>query len=273
MGTLIPTWLSLQWPSQCLVCRRWPAQAICIDCHQRLSRPVHRCRTCALPLPDLPLHAASANSPAVVTLPAALGLLADKPDAASRPHATPAPTLCGACLRQPPPLASCWAAVDYGYPWSQLIAHWKFQQQPALTRPLAQWMQRTPGWAQAAVHCDCTIAMPLASARLRERGYNQALLLARALRAPHLLPHALQRVHHTDAQAQQTRAARLRNVHGAFAVPPPHLRAIAGQRVLLIDDVMTTGATLHAAAQCLLQAGAHSVHGAVFARTLPAPHT
>ena len=109
--------------------------------------------------------------------------------------------------------------------------------------------------------------MPLSAERLRERGFNQALELAR-----HLAPHKTQaylllRTRHTVPQPTLNRAERLRNVQGAFALEPLRGSALRGQRVVLVDDVMTSGASLFAAAAVLRQAGAVHVTGLVVART------
>ena len=109
--------------------------------------------------------------------------------------------------------------------------------------------------------------MPLARERLAERGYNQALLLARHLAPRKTDATLLLRTRHTPAQRELTRAERLRNVRGAFAVDPMRAHELRDQRVVLVDDVMTTGASLHAAATALRQAGVTHVTALVFART------
>ena len=91
--------------------------------------------------------------------------------------------------------------------------------------------------------------------------------LARALDCPAIQPQLLQRTHDTPTQMRQGRAARLRNLRGAFRVPPQHQGLLDGKTVLLVDDVITTGATLQAAAQALLAAGAGQVHAVALART------
>ncbi|MCL4771766.1 MAG: ComF family protein, partial [Burkholderiaceae bacterium] len=105
--------------------------------------------------------------------------------------------------------------------------------------------------------------------RLRERGFNQALLLARILAPAKTDATLLLRLHDTQAQSNLGRAQRLRNLQGALAVDPLRAAALQGRSVLLVDDVMTTGATLQAAALALRQAGARTVSALVFARTPP----
>lgn len=230
--------LSAQWhrtlgalvPSQCAVCQAWPAQRVCGQCIARFAQPQRRCPTCALALP--------------VNVPA-----------------------CGICLRLPPPLDLCLAAVDYGYPWAQALGQFKFQGDPGWADTLATLIRSMP-WAEPALEAaDIVLPVPLSRERLQERGFNQALLLARCL-APHKSDAAvLLRVVATAAQTQLTRAERLQNLHGAFMVDPLRRAAIEGRRVVVIDDVMTTGATLHAAAHALRQAGAEHVCAIVVART------
>ncbi|MBS0317403.1 MAG: ComF family protein, partial [Proteobacteria bacterium] len=94
-------------PSRCLVCRAWPAQPLCDACVARFARPVPRCRRCALPLPPAQAGADPARE-------------------------------CGACLKSPPPLDACFAAVSYEYPWPDCIASFKFNANPGLAATLAQ---------------------------------------------------------------------------------------------------------------------------------------
>ncbi|WP_291588397.1 ComF family protein [Comamonas sp. UBA7528] len=228
----IPAWLSARIPSQCMACGSWPAQPLCAQCQARFAQTVARCRSCALRLPDA--HAGA--------------------------H-------CGQCLRHPPVLQHCLVAVDYGYPWALPLTQWKLHAQPAIGRHLAQWLQQHAAWPALRDGCALTIPIPLSPQRLRSRGYNQALLLARALDCPAIQPQLLQRTHDTPTQMRQGRAARLRNLRGAFSVPPQHQGLLRGKTVLLVDDVITTGATLQAAAQALLAAGASQVHAVALART------
>jgi ComF family protein len=201
----------------------------------RFAQPIARCRTCALPLP-----AASVT------------------DSAAQ---------CGACLRHAPPLDACVAAVDYAYPWSDAITRFKFEGDTGWARPLADLLRHTP-WAEPALDAaDLVLPMPLADARLRERGFNQALLLARHLAPGKTHGGLLLRLRATPPQARLTRAERLRSVQGKFMADPLHAALLQGKGVLLVDDVMTSGASLFAAAQALRTAGARSVAALVVART------
>lgn len=109
--------------------------------------------------------------------------------------------------------------------------------------------------------------MPLARRRLQSRGFNQSLLLAQELAAHKVQPDSLLRITETLPQHSLTREQRWHNVRHCFAVAPDQIPLIRGRHMVLVDDIMTTGASLHAARQTLLQAGARQVTGLVFART------
>lgn len=233
------TWTQLceALPSQCSICQRWPSERICRDCTARWAGAQCRCQRCALPLAGGALE-------------------------------------CGACLRAPPAFDAALAAVDYGYPWSALLMQFKFQQDPGAARALAQLLAHTPGAAAALATATLIVPVPLSHERLRERGFNQAALLAQALaRRPGTAACAtqlLQRTRHAPAQSGLRRGQRLGNLRGAFQVPTQRRSQVQGQRVLLVDDILTTGATLDAAAQALRQAGAIHICAMVVARTLRA---
>ena len=155
--------------------------------------------------------------------------------------------VCGACLQTPTSFDACIAAVDYAYPWADALAQFKFRGDPGWARALATLMRSTPWMEPALEGADRVLAVPLSTERLRERGFNQSALLARQLAG--------------------AKADWLRNLRGAFAVEPARAASLRGQRVVLIDDVMTTGATLHAATLALREAGVAHVTAAVLART------
>ncbi|HTL14445.1 MAG TPA: ComF family protein [Thermomonas sp.] len=170
---------------------------------------------------------------------------------------------CGQCLQAPPPLDEVRAAFDYRFPLDRLLPRLKFHGDFAAGRVLAQCMADA---LQDAVRPQAILPLPLHRTRLRQRGYDQALELARplarALNLP-LLADALQRTRGTRAQSRLDAGARRRNLRGAFAVAPGI--ALPGH-VVLVDDVMTTGATLHAAARALRAAGVARVDAWVCAR-------
>ncbi|MET3443072.1 ComF family protein [Variovorax paradoxus] len=178
---------------------------------------------------------------------------------------------CGECVRHPPPLDACLAACTYAWPWPECIAQFKFRGEAGWAGPFATLMRSVPWVEPALEQCDSVLPMPMAPARLRERGFNQALELARRLASAKTDATLLLRTRETPAQSGLARAERLRNLRGAFAVEPLRAGRLQGQRVVLVDDVMTSGASLFSAAEVLRLAGAAHVTAIVFARTDP-PH-
>lgn len=170
-------------------------------------------------------------------------------------------------MTSPPPLDACLAAVSYAFPWSDLITHYKFNNQPGWAASFALLLRSTPWVEPALERADVLVPMPLSRQRLLERGFNQALELARHLAPEKADPDLLLRIKDTAAQSSLKRADRLRNVAGAFCVDPHRVSAVRGKQMVLLDDVMTSGASLFAAAQALREAGAASVTGMVLART------
>jgi ComF family protein len=176
---------------------------------------------------------------------------------------------CGACLRETPPFARTVCAVDYGFPWDSLIADFKFNAREDLVGPLAQLLSAAVA-AAAGPLPDLVLPIPLSPQRLAERGYNQAWQLARhtarlqRCTARHDL---LLRPMDTAHQADLSRAERQRNLAAAFMVDPRLRATVQGRRVVLVDDVMTTGATASEATLTLLRAGAAAVDLWMLART------
>lgn len=125
-------------------------------------------------------------------------------------------------------------------------------------------------WAEDTLDAaDWVLPIPLSAQRLAERGYNQAWLLARQL-SPHKADaHLLLRTRDTPSQRSLPRADRLANLVGAFAVEPLRANQLRGKKVVLVDDVMTSGASLHSAARVLRQAGVARISALVLARTEP----
>lgn len=163
--------------------------------------------------------------------------------------------LCAACRQSPPPWQALHVAHPYAWPLDALLHAFKYRQQLALARPLAELMAEG---VRHAPRPDWLAPIPLSAARLRERGFNQSEELARQLGKILRLPcHAdtLLRTRDTPAQAGLNRAGRLHNLADAFAVNRP----VEGRFIVLIDDVSTTGATLAEAAQSLARQGARRV--------------
>jgi ComF family protein len=222
--------LSGRLPSQCAVCHAWPSRPVCDDCVQRFGQPVPRCPTCALP---------------VLT-----GM-----------------RQCGACITNPPPIDQALAAVTYDFPWSSLMAQFKFQEHTGWAGSFAILMRSAPWVEPALERADCLLPMPLSPTRLQQRGFNQAMLLARALEPGKVRADILLRVKETQPQSSLPRNERLLAVQGAYALEPQRVPDVHGKRIVVIDDVMTTGASLHAAATVLRRAGAAHITALVFART------
>jgi ComF family protein len=177
--------------------------------------------------------------------------------------------VCIACLHVLPcsfPEKRVVAAFEYRFPVDRLVQRFKFGGDLAIGRWLAlQLAQR----AASEPRPDLLVPTPLASARLRSRGFNQALEIARVVARRHRLrleARALARVRDTPPQHLLSRAARRRNLRGAFRCDIP----VEGLRVAIVDDVVTTGATADALAGLLLRHGAREVAVWAVART-PAP--
>jgi len=218
-------------PRLCEVCGAWGRDPVCQPCRARFVAVRERCPRCAL--------------------------------------ATPGATVCGTCLRAPPPWSATVTALDYRFPWDGLIARLKFGQRPDLAAPLSDLLLRALA-LRPPPPATIVTAVPLGPMRLRERGYNQAWELARRVaRALRLRAQAdlLLRCRDAPPQVGLDRAERERNLREALLAAPERRAAIAGREIALVDDVMTTGATARAAARALLDAGAAGVAVWVVART------
>lgn len=222
-------------PQSCVLCAAAAGGAlICGACERGLPRQRAACPRCALPSPD--------------------------------------GAICMACVRAPPPFDAALAAWIYAWPIDRLLQQLKYGGRLALAEPFAHALARAcreargsgasqPAWP------DMLVAIPLAPARQRSRGFNQAQEIARRLAAELGLPiaHGLERVRDAPPQATQGLRSRHGSVKGAFIAQ----RCLAGVSVAIVDDVMTTGATLAAAAEALRAAGARRVEAWAVARTLP----
>lgn len=215
-------------PPRCLLCgdAGHDDLDLCRDCAAELPRNRACCARCALPL----------ARPAV---------------------------LCGQCQRKAPPWDAAWAPFRYGWPLDRLESRFKFGRDLAAGRSLVQLWQDEP---RPTALPALILPVPLHRARLRQRGYNQALELARPLGAALAVPvrhDLLLRTRATAAQSELDAPARRRNVRGAFA-----LRADARlpAHVAILDDVMTTGTTLSECARVLKRAGVARVTAWALAR-------
>ena len=175
--------------------------------------------------------------------------------------------VCGSCLASPPPFAASRAPFVYGDTARDLVLGLKHGGRRVNATFLGGHMIRKLPTQRAN---SVLVPIPLHPSRVRERGFNQALLLAthigRKAGFP-MLKTALMRTKATASQGTQSAKARARNVAGAFRVPDPAL--IKGKNLILIDDVITSGATARSAAQVLTKAGATSVLVLAATRALP----
>lgn len=174
--------------------------------------------------------------------------------------------LCEDCLRHEPPFLWTRCLGWYEGTLRQAVQRFKYHGAVHLDRPLGRLLATSLEQARTSFRPDLLIAVPLCRQRLRERTYNQSLLLARELGRHWRLPapsRQLRRVRPTPPQQGLTARERRRNLKGAFALAEP----LDGERVLLVDDVMTTGATARECGATLLAGGASAVAVAVLART------
>jgi ComF family protein len=208
-------------PSHCLLCgaRGQGALSLCAACEAEMPRNTTCCARCALPLE------------------------------------TPAP-LCGRCIKHTPPWDIAWVPFRYEWPLAQLESRFKFGGDLAAGRTLSLLWRDSPAPHDLP---DAIVPVPLHPSRLRKRGYNQALELAKSL-AKHfgvpVMHDALHRTRATHAQTELTAIQRRRNVRGAFAVNSDG--NVPGHAAVL-DDVFTTGATLAECVRVLKRAGVQRV--------------
>lgn len=178
-----------------------------------------------------------------------------------------AETRCAACTAQPYAFSRARAACVYDDASRQVILRLKHGDQQQFAPLFARWLERAA--APLLADGDAIVPVPLHRLRLLSRRFNQAAEIARPLaRAANrqFLPDALIRPVRTDSQGGKSARGRRLNVKSAFAVTAAGAREVHGRRVLLVDDVLTTGATAEACAKALLAAGARAVDLAVVAR-------
>lgn len=222
-------WLNRLLPGHCLLCANPanPGLDLCHGCRLELPFTRFPCSRCALPLPQ-------------------------------------AQTACGHCLHQPPPWQRCVAPLLYRPPASQLLTTFKYSGRLQGGRLLTELL--IAELHQSSREVDLIVPVPMHWRRRWSRGFNQAELIADQLGAALLIPvamKALQRVRPTTAQQSLDAKARARNLRGAFALKQP----VAGLRLALVDDVVTTGATATELSRLLLKGGAAAVELWALART------
>lgn len=224
-------------PIPCAVCGIENGKAVCPACSaQFYNGNSARCERCALPLHS---EESDGNS-------------------------------CGACLAQPPAFDATIAATDYAPPTDQLVLALKFGAQLAYATLFGEMLHSAIRQRRIEPP-QLLVAVPLGPKRLAERGFNQAVEiakpLARALKIP-LDKHLLLRTRDTAAQALLPPEQRHNNLRGAFTVSSQSMERLRGSHIGVVDDVMTTGETLNELASTLKRFGARRVTNLVFARTL-----
>jgi ComF family protein len=230
--------LDLVLPPLCLVCRApiGAEGALCPACWSRVRfiAPPH-CARCGLPF-----------------------------DESAGPH-----EICAGCAARPPRFDRARAVMRYDDGSRPLILRFKNADRLHAAPALARWLARAAG---PLLHeAELIVPVPLHWRRLLRRRYNQSAELARALAKVSGRPvsvDAVRRLRHTPAQGHLNPAERRANVRAAFAVPERRRALIRGRRVLVVDDVLTTGATLDAVARALTQAGAAAVDAVTLARVV-----
>ncbi len=227
-------------PQPCLLCAAPGTRLLCPDCEfdlPYLTRHPYRCEMCALPLPGDSHY-------------------------------------CGPCLKTPPAFERCRAVCTYDYPLDHLIHAFKYRRKlaagRALSELLADLLRAERSETEVADWPELLVPVPMHWTRRLKRGFNQTELLAadlgQALSQP-VLSRACRRQERTRTQQGLTRAARIHNLRHAFSLKPGIRERIAGQRIALIDDVVTTSSTVRALSRLLREAGASSVEVWALART------
>ena len=189
------------------------------------------------------------------------------PDASGDDHE------CGVCLERPPQFiaARAWACYprEDDHPLREVVQKFKYARKVSLGRPLGRLMARGCQEFLREIDPDVIVPVPLYPKRLRWRGFNQSVLLAREVSRAYGIPmdlFLLQRRHETAAQTRLAEEERRRNVRGAFALDPD--RPIRGKRVLIVDDVYTSGATVNECSRTLKQGGANEIYVLTLARAV-----
>lgn len=226
-------------PGCCGACGKWPAHGLCQTCYALFKKTNHRCYVCAIELPSAQQD------------------------------------ICGHCLKYPFAFDEAVAAVSYTSPWRELVQKLKFYDGTDHARLVAQLL-----YLMLCAHKkldeppDLILPIPVTRQRMRVRGYNQSWEIAKhfsrfsgIIAAPYILQHRLQMTQMPESQTQRKRKERFRALKGMFFVAEKDLGSLQGKHIVLLDDVMTTGATLHHAALTLKKAGVKKVSAWVFART------
>lgn len=222
------------WPPICVLCAKrgqLPLLDLCAACEADLPANTPACPVCAQPL--------SGESAATLQ--------------------------CGACLRRSPLVDASYCPFRYAYPLDHLVRGMKYQGAVAQGRVLSELLARRIQATRTAALPDLIVPVPLAQRRFRERGYNQAIELARHVGKRLKIPiraDLVVRTRETREQAALNKRERRRNIRGAFAAAGK----LSAVHVAIVDDVITTGSTVNELAKVLRQAGAEKVEVWAIAR-------
>lgn len=185
-------------------------------------------------------------------------------------HPLPPRGTCAGCALLPPFVRAarslCWVPDEAS---SAVLAALKYHGWPGVASGIAERLARLPWPADVVAERAALVPVPLAPVKERARGYNQAEALAAAVAPRWGIPvwrDALRRTRATPSQTRLTPGERLANVHGAFLADATYVERLRGRHVILVDDVLTTGATLNACAHALFAAGARTMSYLTFGR-------
>lgn len=223
-------------PTSCFVCGASHTDLICSACRlDYFSRPCNRCHQCAISIPS------SSNT-----------------------------AYCGQCLQNKPAFDASLTVCDYAAPTDQLVLALKFGHHLPLAKLLADAMVEQVLTQENIVLPDLLCPVPLSKQRLAERGFNQSLEIAKIMSSRLQIPLAsdlLIRTKNTPPQSSLAHELRIKNVRNAFIIRPDMIDLVAGKHIGIVDDVLTTGATVNELAKLLKRFGAHKVSNLIFART------
>mgnify|MGYP003672975578 CR=1 FL=1 len=226
----------LSGPNSCLLCgaSSQGTLALCTPCQTELPSIQAACVRCALSL---------------------------GPEAAAQ-------QLCGQCCVNPPPFEHCYPLGDYGFPLREMIARLKFHGRFSIGRALGQLLAQRLAPEFSAAPPDALLPVPLHTGRLRQRGFNQSLEIAQQL-SQHLgipiAPHYCKRLRASKPQRGLSAVARKQNVQGIFRLEPKAMKSTP-RHIVIVDDVVTTMATVQAIAYLLKKEGVERVDVACLAR-------
>ena len=241
---------------RCILCNSQSKRSLdlCLGCENDLPAIVHACTRCGIPLIDELINR-------------------DSQTAETESSQAFDFTSCGQCLAEQPPQSQTTALFSYEFPVDRLITRTKFSGKTAYAKVLGHLLaEKIKNTYTKPELPEAIIPVPLSKQRLQQRGFNQATLIARPiaknLGIPLLVNHC-ERIIHTDEQSSLNANKRRHNVRNAFSIRKPFINKQKSslRHVAIVDDVMTTGATLEALAKTLLKSGVEQVDFWVVART------